>query len=109
MSGSRSTEPAPFGVFDTNLKSRATGAAPSRTAVEAARQLQPMPNNEHPHVPSDLQQGVGARMLQLFGHLLALHLHEPFWQVSTPVHVVPHAPQLLLLLCSLTHAPLQRL
>jgi hypothetical protein len=41
--------------------------------------------------------------------LLDEHLQDPLWQVSTPVQVVPQAPQLPLSLCSLTQAPLHRL
>ncbi len=35
------------------------------------------------------------------------HWHEPVLQDFPPVHVVPHVPQLELLVCRLTHAPLQ--
>jgi hypothetical protein len=42
-------------------------------------------------------------------HLLALHLHDPDWQVSTPEHVVVQLPQCELSVCSFTQAPLHRL
>jgi hypothetical protein len=35
------------------------------------------------------------------------HTHCPDRQVDPPVHAFPHAPQLLLSVCVLTHAPLQ--
>jgi hypothetical protein len=41
------------------------------------------------------------------GHDDELHEQLPLWQVRLFVHTCPHAPQLLLSLCSATHAPLQ--
>ena len=37
------------------------------------------------------------------------HPHVPLWQTVPPVHVCPQLPQFALLVCSLTHAPLQSL
>jgi hypothetical protein len=46
-------------------------------------------------------------------HWVAPGVHTPEqtpdWHVDGDTHVVPHAPQLLLSVCSLTHAPLQAL
>jgi hypothetical protein len=36
-----------------------------------------------------------------------MHLHEPAWHVAAAGQVVPHVPQLKLLVCRSTHCPLQ--
>ena len=41
------------------------------------------------------------------GHEEELHEQLPLWQVRLFVQTWPHEPQLLLSLCSATHAPLQ--
>ena len=41
------------------------------------------------------------------GHDEELHEQLPLWQVRLFVQTCPHEPQLLLSLCSATHAPLQ--
>ena len=54
-----------------------------------------------PHELSIRQQGVPPQL----GHDDALHLQVPPWQVSMPVHALPHMPQLLLSLEVLAQTP----
>jgi hypothetical protein len=41
------------------------------------------------------------------GHEFELQVQLPLWQTRLLVQACPHEPQLLLLVCSLTQAPLQ--
>jgi hypothetical protein len=66
--------------------------------------LQAKPRIEQPHVVLFLQHFCKSWQL---GHDDELHEQLPLWQVRLFVHACPHDPQLLLSVCSATHAPLQ--